>query len=320
MCVQTRSTSEPGKQSWILFVVSIQFHSVQSQESTNGPINELSVLFHTGMADINDIPPTQTQTRSVAVQVSTENPNPEEADTWASKKKIFQKNVFTNLAVKEGSSIVAILVLVIQIVVPALIIVENAANIWDTQNRGIKVPVVSSLLLFLLWCVIISDTRKSADGFDCIGGLKRLPRLYWIQIGLILTVIVNPLSGVAAFFLILRSESVQESALNALALFFINRLDEDTSFAGTVFDILRNLCTKGVDGTAAAGLEGAEEDEKDAAERYLKLYGPWEYNYHIHKLGGWFTCTGVLFEFSSWGLSLALPLWCLIHGLMNLKH
>jgi len=245
--------------------------------------------------------PTPTPTDEIKKITKTPESGIDEEELWEQAKNNFDKSIWTNFAVREASVLTSLSIILIQILVPIFIIVENYNEVYSPSETGnVRVAVIGGLLLFLLWCIIISDTQRSLDGFDCPGGLINLPRSYFINIGMTATCLVNPLTGVAAFFVLLNASTVLDATLNALALYFINRLDEDGSSAGTVYDLIKSL-------TRNKG--GWKTESSDiAAERFRKLYGPWVANYHLDRCCHFTTFCCLLTSLVSWAASIAFPI------------
>lgn len=124
---------------------------------------------------------------------------------------LYQKNIYALLAVKEASPLISTFVIAAQICIPLFVIIRNAEILRDPPQLDYDVVFVSTILLFLLWQLIVTDTRVSVDGFDLIGGFKNLPRPVFVSIGMLLTEIVNPLSGIAAFFLLLKTDTIEDA-------------------------------------------------------------------------------------------------------------
>jgi hypothetical protein len=93
---------------------------------------------------------------------------------------------------------------------------------------------------------------------------------------LVITPTANCLTGFAASCVLLSSETtVVDAAKDAMALFFINRLDEDFGKLHTMVGVLRRR---------VGWLDPAEDEEEDAdtAERIIEQYGPWESGRILH--------------------------------------
>mmetsp|Transcript_49258 Transcript_49258/g.96627 ORF Transcript_49258/g.96627 Transcript_49258/m.96627 type:complete len:270 (-) Transcript_49258:278-1087(-) len=260
-----------------------------------------------------EMPPVSSDSDRAAVSSDFELPP---AQSFERCLLLYERNIYGSLAVKEGSLPMAFMVLLSQITIPISILITyypNVTKFLDGNSRSDwGVCLVGSVLLSLLWNLILTDTRKSADSFDVVGGCTHLPRPYFVTLGLLLTEIVNPIAGVAAFFLLCKSESVEETALNTLAMFFVNRLDEDFAKAKTGVEIWKTMCCQ-CDDDSSSGLDWTlQEDDVESAKRYRERYGPWVYNSHLN---GFVTIFALLTEFSSFILSLALPVVFFIYSM-----
>lgn len=228
-------------------------------------------------------------------------------EEWKKCLILYERNIYESLACKEGSPFVGVMIFISQLMIPLFIIISESAEIKEFMNGNVRVSLsvslAGTLLQGLLWSMIVSDTRRSIDAFDVTGGFTKLPRPYMIHFGMWSTVVVNLMSGIAGFALIIKSETVEDSALNALAMFFINRLDEDLSKSRTSPEIIKKMCKD----TDMSGVADLLEDDEETAIRRRKKYGPWVYNQHLD--GCWFTTLfAIIMEMVGWLLAVVVPI------------
>ena len=111
---------------------------------------------------------------------------------------------------------------------------------------------------------------RSMRSFDYCLGLPNLPRKWAIYLGMLITPVANGLTGLAASCVLLSSEvTVVDVAKDSMALFFINRLDEDFGQLHTMWGVLKRRLH---------WMDPSETDEDDGecADNMLEKYGPWK--------------------------------------------
>ena len=223
---------------------------------------------------------------------------------FARAKDCFECSVYCRIAAGEGSVLILVMILFLQLFSPLRIAVMNSVHLedcfsfnqggmpWDTHFQN-------TLFVVLVWQAIVNDTERSISGFEFASGLQNLPSKWVVWLGLLLTPVVNSMTGVAATFILLDPEiKIVEAAINSFALLFLNRLDDDFGALDDVFQIALS---------PEEGMDPEEEDEQ-VAERYLESFGPWNDPYQSHNklenLGHHFVtyATRVI-----WFFSVALP-------------
>jgi len=230
---------------------------------------------------------------------------------------LYERNIYESLACKESSPYVATMVFVSQLIIPLFIISGYSDEMKTFTNGNLRVSWSVSLcgtfLQLMLWSMILTDTRKSTDSFDVTGGFTNLPRPYMIKFGMLFGSAVNSMSGIAAYYLIAKADTVEDVALNALAMFFVNRLDEDFARSKTGPEIWYTLCCS----DDSSGIGELQENDEETAKRRRKRYGPWVYNYHLDSncWGCATACFAMLMEFVSLLLSMAIPLVYFIYSI-----
>jgi hypothetical protein len=218
-------------------------------------------------------------------------------------KSCFEKNIYSRVGQSEaGHLFQCTLIAVLQIFIPLRIIIDNLDNYTQCHMFGNMIMawdtlVVGTALIYLLWLTIINDTMKSMRGFEFNLGLPNLPRKWAIYMGMTITPIANGLTGLAASCVLLSSEvTVVDVAKDSMALFFINRLDEDFGQLHSMWGVLKRRLN---------WMEPHEEDLDDGecADSMLEQFGPWK---DIDSTSLYHTITTMI-EFLLFGLAFTVP-------------
>jgi hypothetical protein len=201
-------------------------------------------------------------------------------------KSCFEPSVYTRAAcTSSGALFQALLIAFAQIFIPYRIIVANLDNISACNNLSVELMpcdtiIVGTIMMYYLWLSIINDTAKSMKVFEFLLGLKNLPRRWIAILGMLITPIGYCLTGVAGSIVLLSAETTMvDIAKDSMALFFINRMDEDFGGLHSMVGLLSRYIRKDK-------LVRVSDEADDIADSLEQQYGPWD-GKAVNEMGWW---------------------------------